>query len=84
MKHGYCLIVRDYVAEIVEFTTITIIAMPDETKLYFIHTKYGDDYYKEGDLSPTRERFEQECADLNKTLSATKGANEKSIYKVRQ
>ena len=34
MLKGYCIMVRDYKAEIVEFTTLTIATMPDESKLY--------------------------------------------------
>lgn len=87
MLNGYCLIVRDYKAEIVEFSTISIITMPDGSKLYLIHTKFGDEYMKESDLSPTKEKFEKDCADLNKTLSGIKKGDEigiaKRIYKPR-
>lgn len=68
MLNGYCLIVKDYKAEIVEFQTRTIITMPDDSKLYLIHTKYGDEYFNEKDLSSTKERFITECEELNKTL----------------
>ena len=87
MLNGYCLIVRDYKAEIVEFATKSIVNMPDGSSLYLIHTKYGDDYYNEHDLSPTKEVFEKECEELNITLSKLKGDNsgtEKLIYKPRQ
>jgi len=82
MKNGYLIIVRDYVAEICEFETITIITMPDNSKLYFIHTKYGDDYYQEEDLSATREKLEKECNELNKALTGAcnAGSNHK-IYR---
>lgn len=68
MKNGYVIIVRDYVAEVCEFQTLTIIAMPDNSRLYFIHTKYGDDYYHEEDLFATREKLDKECEGLNKAL----------------
>ena len=86
MRSGYCLIVRDYKAEIVEFVTKNITTMPDGSKLYLVHTKFGDDYYHESDLSPTKEVYEKECEELNITLSKIKGDNggtEKRIYKPR-
>ena len=49
MKNGFVIIVKDYKAEICEFTTLTVITMPDGSKLYFVHTKYGDEYFKEMD-----------------------------------
>lgn len=84
MLNGYCLIARDYKAEIVEFATMSIINTPDNGKLYLIHTKYGDEYRKEDELSPTRERFEKECEEINKSFAKIKGdANGKSIYHKR-
>ena len=80
MKHGYVIIARDYVAEICEFETLTVIQMPDGTKLYFIHTKFGDDYFPEENLSATRESLEEECAELNKAL---RGSNARSNNKAR-
>ena len=78
MKHGFVIIARDYIAEICEFETLSIIAMPDNTKLYFIHTKYGDDYFQERELSPTKEKLEKECEELNKAL---RGGNARSNHK---
>lgn len=88
MLNGYCLMVRDYKAEIVEFATLSVITMPDSSRLYLVHTKFGDDYMNEKDLSPTKERFEKECNDLNKALMKLKegdknGGNEKQLYKPR-
>ena len=80
MKHGYIIIARDYVAEICEFETITILKMPDDSKLYLIHTKYGDEYYPEGDLSETREKLIGECEALNKALSGAKNGRKGSVY----
>ena len=74
MKHGFVIIARDYKAEVCEFETITIVAMPDGSKLYLIHTKYGDDYYNERDLSTDRVRLEKECEELNKALAGVKNA----------
>ena len=88
MLNGYCLMVRNYKAEIVEFSTESIINMPDGSKLYLIHTKFGDEYMNEKDLSPTKERFIKDCEDLNKSLAkAQEGVKlgiERSIYKPRQ
>lgn len=78
MKHGYVIIARNYMAEICEFDTLTIIAMPDNTRLYFIHTKYGDDYFQESELSATREKLEKECEELNEAL---RGGNARSNRK---
>ena len=86
MLNGYCLIARDYKAEIVEFQTLSIVNMPDDSKLYLVHTKYGDDYMSESDLSPTRERFEEECKAINESFAKIKGDErgaEKRIYKPR-
>lgn len=88
MLNGYCIIAKDYNAEIVEFSTLSIITMPDMSKLYFIHTKYGDDYKHEKELSPTREELEKECKELNESFQRVKkGAGDKhgkSVYKPRQ
>ena len=73
MKHGYVIIVKDYVAEICEFTTLTIVNMPDDSKLYFIHTKFGDDYFQEGDLKNNKECLMKECEDLNRALRKVHG-----------
>ena len=87
MLKGYCIMVRDYKAEIVEFTTLTIATMPDESKLYLIHTKFGNDYFSERDLRQSREELEKECAELNKALSKAKEGGKvgvkKGIYKPR-
>lgn len=73
MKHGYLIIVKDYKAEIVEFQTLTIIMMPDETRMYFVQTKYGEGYYNERDLRATSEELEQDCEDMNKALQRARG-----------
>lgn len=87
MRQGYCLLVRDYKAEIVEFTTKTILQMPDGSKLYLINTKFGDDYVNERELSESRERFEKECAELNEALSKSQRGGldgaERSLYQPR-
>lgn len=88
MLNGYCLVVRDYKAEIVEFATLSVITMPDESKLYLVRTKYGDDYMNEGDLSPTKDKFVAECESLNRTLAKVKEGeknfgNEKRVYHQR-
>lgn len=82
MKHGYVIKVINNVAEICEFETITILTMPDGSKLYCIHTKYGDEYYPERDLSESREKLIGECESLNKALAGA--TNERSVYKVRR
>lgn len=84
MKQGYVIIVKDYVAEICEFQTLTTIAMPDGSLLYFIHTKHGDNYFNEADLRTTREALVIECEEMNKAL---RGLNERikgSVHKVRR
>lgn len=73
MDKGYVIIVKDYKAEICEFITIAIGNMPDNSKLYFVHTKYGDDYFNEQELKANRTDLEKECDELNKVL-------EKSIH----
>lgn len=88
MLNGYCLIARNYKAEIVEFATLSTITMPDDSVLYLVRTKYGDDYMNEKDLSPTKDRFEEECERLNKALAGLKEGDkdfglEKRIYKPR-
>ena len=69
ISRGFCLLVRDYKAQIVEFTTKSITTMPDNSKIYLIHTKFGDDYVNESELSPTKDRFINECEELNHSLS---------------
>lgn len=88
MLNGYCLIAKDYKAEVVEFATLSTITMPDDSVLYFVRTKYGDEYMNEKDLSPTREKFDKECEELNKTFQRLKEGeknfgNEKRIYHQR-
>lgn len=87
MLNGYCLVAKDYKAEIVEFSTLSIITMPDNSTLYLIHTKYGDEYRHESELSSTREKFEKECEQLNESFARLKEKGDKSgkgIYKPRQ
>ena len=81
MKTGYVIIVKDYVAEICEFQTLTIINMPDNSKLYFVSTKYGENYFNESDLKPNRIDLEKECEELNKALVKARGVNARSGYK---
>lgn len=84
MLNGYCIVAKDYKAEIVEFATLSIINTPDGGKIYLIHTKYGDDYRKESELSPTREKFEKECEEINKSFDRIKrDKSGKSIYHKR-
>lgn len=81
MLKGYVIIVRNYIAEICEFTTLQVVDTPDGTKLYYISTKYGEDYYRESELKPIRKMLEKECEDLNKSLSGAKNAGSKiKIY----
>ena len=84
MKHGYVIIVKDYVAEICEFETLTVIAMPDDSRLYFIHTKHGDDYFNERDLRANRSDLEHECEELNKALRESHERTKTSVYKARR
>lgn len=82
MPKGYVIIVRDYVAEICEFTTLSIEELPDGSRLYYVHTKYGDDYYKEDELSPIRKALEEE---YNQICSSLMGVHsEGSIHKTRR
>ena len=87
MLNGYCLIVKDYKAEIVEFATKSIITMPDDSKVYLICTKYGDEYVSERELSANKETFERECAEINVSLEKAQRGGldgaERSIYKPR-
>lgn len=87
MLSGYCIMVKDYKAEVVEFTTLTVITMPDQSKLHLIHTKYGDDYFSERELRQSREQLDKECAELNEALAKAQGGGslgtEKGIYKPR-
>ena len=73
MIKGYVIIVRDYVAEVCEFTTLQIIDTPDGIKLYYVHTKYGDNYFKESELSPIRKPLLEQCEELNKELEKVRG-----------
>lgn len=68
MPKGYVIIIKDYVAEICEFRTIEIINAPDGTIIYHVETKYGEDYFKEGDVKPVRKMLEKECEEMNETL----------------
>jgi hypothetical protein len=83
MKNGFVIIVKDYKAEICEFTTLTVITMPDGSKLYFVHTKYGDEYFKEMDLRANRSELEKECEAMNKALGGLNGRNKGSYHKIR-
>lgn len=83
MLNGYCLMVKDYKAEIVEFATISIINMPDDSKTYLIQTKYGAEYRKESELSETKEVFEKECADINESFQKAQNRGDKWIYHKR-
>ena len=74
MRKGYVIIVRNYIAEICEFETLQIINTPDGTVLYHVVTKYGEDYFKEGDLKPIRKMLEQECEEMNRALQGVKNA----------
>ena len=80
MLNGYLISVRDYKAEIIEFATLSIVNMPDGSKLHLIHTKYGDDYHAESELHETREELEKECAELNESLSKAQNRGQKWIY----
>lgn len=84
MKHGYVIIAKDYVAEICEFETITVIAMPDDSKLYFVHTKYGDNYFNESDLKASKSELEKECNELNEALKRVGESNARSHYKTHK
>ena len=62
--------------------------MPDDSKLYLIHTKFGDEYVKEKELSKSKESFEKECAEINESLQKVQKGDldgaERSLYKPRQ
>lgn len=83
MRRGYVIIVKDYVAEICEFETLTVIAMPDGSRLFFIHTKYGDNYFNEADLKASRTELEKECEAMNKALRGFNGRTKGSYHKIR-
>jgi len=80
MLKGYVIIVKNYVAEICEFTTISNITTVDGTKLYYVRTKHGEDYFKEDELSPVRKALEKSCKELNEAL---RGVYEGSANKAR-
>lgn len=68
MREGYVIVVKDYNAEIVRFVTMKEIVMPDSSKLYYVHTKYGNEYFKESDLFETEEELVVECKQLNDAM----------------
>lgn len=68
MREGYVIVVRNYNAEIVKFVTMKEIIMPDSSKLYYVHTKYGNEYFKESDLFETEEELVEECEQLNDAM----------------
>ena len=68
MREGYVIVVRNYNAEIVKFVTMKEIIMPDSSKLYYVHTKYGNEYFKESDLFETEEELVAECEQLNDAM----------------
>lgn len=68
MREGYVIVVKDYNAEIVRFVTMKEIIMPDSSKLYYVHTKYGNEYFKESDLFETEEELIVECKQLNDAM----------------
>ena len=68
MREGYVIVVKDYNAEIVRFVTMKVIIMPDSSKLYYVHTKYGNEYFKESDLFETEEELVVECKQLNDAM----------------
>lgn len=78
MHKGYVIIIRDYIAEICEFTTIEIINAPDDTKIYHVTTKYGEDYFKESEISPIKKALEKQCDEMNIALSGVKNAGGKN------
>ena len=82
-KKGYVIIAKDYKAEIVELEIITTINMPDDSKLFFGTTKYGDGYYNERDVRFSRQELERECMEMNKALGGLNGGKT-SIYKARR
>lgn len=68
MREGYVIVVRNYNAEIVKFVTMKEIIMPDSSKLYYVHTKYGNEYFKESDLFETEAELVAECEQLNDAM----------------
>ena len=68
MPKGYAIVVRNYIAEIVEFRTIEIFNAPDGIKIYHVETKYGDDYFYESAVRAVRKELEKECEDINRAL----------------
>ena len=73
MRDGYVIVVRNYNAEIVRFVTMKEIIMPDSSKLYYVHTKYGNEYFKESDLFETKEELVEECKQLNDAMKRING-----------
>lgn len=73
MREGYVIVVRNYNAEIVRFVTMKEIIMPDSSKLYYVHTKYGNEYFKESDLFETEEELVVECKQLNDAMKRING-----------
>ena len=73
--YGFVIVVKDYLAEICEFVTLSRINTPDGIVIYQIQTKYGEDFRKEGELSHTREKLKQECDELNEALKRFRGSN---------
>lgn len=71
--NGYTIAIKDYKAEICECNVIQIINMPDNSKIYHISTKYGENYVKEGDVSPIKKVLEKQCEELNKALKKSEG-----------
>ena len=68
MREAEVRVVRNYNAEIVKFVTMKEIIMPDSSKLYYVHTKYGNEYFKESDLFETEEELVAECEQLNDAM----------------
>ncbi len=73
MREGYVIVVKNYKAEIVRFVTMKEIIMPDSSKLYYVHTKYGNEYFKESDLFETEEELVTECEQLNDAMKRING-----------
>lgn len=80
MPKGYVIIVRDYVAEIVEFRTLQIVTTPDDIRLYHVVTKYGEDFFKESEVSSIRKSLEKECEDMNKALRGLHARSDNKIH----
>lgn len=68
LPKGYVLMVRDYVAEIVEFKTLEVMDVPDGSHKYHVETKYGEQDFDESELSPIRGKLEKECRELNEAF----------------